>query len=132
MKMMENQLKENNATEREIFTGIFRDLETKENAYKKLHLTGYTKDNINLVMSVETQKKHFSGDFKESELETNAAEGAVTGSAIGGTVGAIVGVIAAIGTSIAIPGIGIVLAGPIAVGFAGAGVLFHAALLERL
>jgi hypothetical protein len=37
-------------------------------------------------------------------------------------VGAIAGVIAAIGTSIAIPGLGLVIAGPIAAGLAGAGV----------
>lgn len=119
--MTENQLNENRATERGMLTGMFRDRESTENAYNTLHERGYTKDDINLVMSDETRKKHFSGDVKETELGTKAAEGAGTGSAIGGTVGAIVGVIAAIGTSIAIPGLGIVLAGPIAAGLAGAG-----------
>ncbi|MDP1815482.1 MAG: hypothetical protein Q8K92_13625, partial [Leadbetterella sp.] len=41
--------------------------------------------------------------------------------AIGGTVGAIAGIIAAVGTSIVIPGLGLVVAGPIAAGLAGAG-----------
>jgi hypothetical protein len=104
-----------------MLTGMFRDRESTENAYKTMQEKGYTKDEINIVMSDETRKKYFSGDAKDTELGTKAAEGAGKGSAIGGTVGAIVGVIAAIGTSIAIPGLGIIIAGPIAAGLAGAG-----------
>ena len=48
-------------------------------------------------------------------------EGAGTGSAIGGTLGAIIAGIAAIGTSVLIPGLGLVVAGPIAAALAGAG-----------
>src|SRR6187549_1161793 len=72
-------------------------------------------------MSEDTRKKHFAGDVKETELGTKAAEGAGKGSAIGGTVGAIAGVIAAVGTSLVIPGLGLVVAGPLAAGLAGAG-----------
>lgn len=104
-----------------MLTGMFKDRESTEHAYNALHERGYTKDDINLVMSDETRKKHFSGDVKETEIGTKAAEGAGKGSAIGGTVGAIVGVIAAIGTSLVIPGLGLVVAGPIAAGLAGAG-----------
>jgi hypothetical protein len=43
------------------------------------------------------------------------------GGAIGGTVGAILTAVAAVGTSIAIPGLGLVIAGPIAAALAGAG-----------
>jgi uncharacterized protein YjbJ (UPF0337 family) len=50
-----------------------------------------------------------------------ALEGAGAGSAIGGTVGAVLAAIAAIGTSIVIPGLGLVVAGPIAAALAGAG-----------
>ena len=119
--MEENQKVDNMTTDRTMLTGMFRDRESTENAYKILQERGYTKDEINLVMSDETRKKYFSGDAKETELGTKAAEGAGKGSAIGGTVGAIVGVIAAIGTSLAIPGLGIIIAGPIAAGLAGAG-----------
>lgn len=119
--MTENELNENRAAERGMLTGMFRDRESTENAYNTLHKRGYTKDDINLVMSDDTRKKYFSADTQETELGSKAAEGAGTGSAIGGTIGAVVGVIAAIGTSIAIPGLGIVLAGPIAAGLAGAG-----------
>jgi hypothetical protein len=72
-------------------------------------------------MSDETRKKHFADDEHQTDLGTKAAEGAGKGSAIGGTVGAIAGVVAAIGTSLVIPGLGIVLAGPIVAGLAGAG-----------
>jgi hypothetical protein len=48
-------------------------------------------------------------------------EKAGVGSAIGGTVGAIVGGIAAIGTSVALPGLGLVIAGPILAALTGAG-----------
>src|SRR5512133_2452937 len=116
-----NQMDDNMTTDGGMLTGMFRDRESTENAYKSLQERGYTKDDINLVMSDETRKKHFSGDVKETELGTKAAEGAGKGSAIGSTVGAIAGVIAAIGTSLVIPGLGIVIAGPIAAGLAGAG-----------
>lgn len=117
----QNRMDVNNTTDRSMLTGMFRDRESTEQAYNTLQERGYTKDDINLVMSDETRKRHFSGDVKETEIGTKAAEGAGKGSAIGGTVGAIVGVIAAIGTSLVIPGLGIVIAGPIAAGLAGAG-----------
>ena len=117
----QNQKAENKPTEHGMLTGMFSDRESTENAYKTLQERGYSKDDINLVMSDETRKKHFSGDVEETELGTKAAEGAGKGSAIGGTVGAIVGVIAAIGTSLVVPGLGLVIAGPIAAGLAGAG-----------
>jgi hypothetical protein len=104
-----------------MFTGMFTDRESTEKAYNDLHQRGYSKDDINVMMSDETRKKHFSANGKATELGTKAAEGAGTGSAIGGTIGAIVGIVAAIGTSILIPGLGIIVAGPIAAGLAGAG-----------
>ncbi|MBE0392428.1 hypothetical protein [Flavobacterium sp. PL002] len=106
---------------RPMLTGMFADRESTENAYNALHERGYSKDDINLVMSDETRKKHYSDENDTSELGTKAAETAGTGSAIGGTIGAIVGVIAAIGTSVVIPGLGLIVAGPLAAGLAGAG-----------
>lgn len=122
MKDYQNLNDENRTTDRGMLTGMFPDRESTEQAYNQLQERGYAKDDINLVMSDETRKKQFSGDVKETEIGTKAAEGAGKGSAIGGTVGAIAGVIAAIGTSLVIPGLGIVIAGPLAAGLAGAGV----------
>lgn len=118
--MKHNQDDNNKRTDRGMLTGMFSDRESAENAYNTLQDRGYSKDDINLIMSDETRKKHFSSDVEETEIGTKAAEGAGKGSAIGGTVGAIVGVIAALGTSLVIPGLGLVIAGPIAAGLAGA------------
>ena len=103
-------------------TGLFADRASAERAYHTASSRGYGKDDVNLLMSDDTRKRHFSGDTSaQTELGTKAAEGAGVGGAIGGTVGAILGAIAAVGTSIAIPGLGLVIAGPLAAGLAGAG-----------
>src|SRR5687768_1005358 len=104
-----------------LLTGMFRDRDSAERAYMAANKKGYKRDEINLLMSDETRKLHFTDTHKETELGNKALEGAGAGSAIGGTVGAIVGAIAAIGTTIAIPGLGLLVAGPLAAGLAGAG-----------
>jgi hypothetical protein len=101
-------------------TGLFRDRESAERAYGSLTSRGYSKDDVNLLMSDETRQKHFV-DARETELGNKALEGAGTGAAIGGTVGATLAAIAAIGTSVALPGLGLIVAGPIAAALAGAG-----------
>lgn len=108
-----------NASDRKLLTGMFSDRESTESAYNNLHERGYTTEEIHLLMSDDTRKKHYADT--ETEIGTKAAEGLGKGSAIGGTVGAIAGVIAAIGTSLVIPGLGLVIAGPLAAGLAGAG-----------
>nr|WP_245917422.1 hypothetical protein [Mongoliibacter ruber] len=101
---------------------MFRDRESTERAYNDLHERGYKKEDINLVMSDETRKNDYDEKgVEKTEIGTKAAEHAGKGSAIGGSVGAVAGVIAAIGTSVAIPGLGILIAGPLAAGLAGAG-----------
>ncbi|CAA9289841.1 MAG: hypothetical protein AVDCRST_MAG56-4477 [uncultured Cytophagales bacterium] len=104
-------------------TGMFPDRDSAERAYGTVSSRGYSKDDVNLIMSDETRRKHFgnSRDDNDTELGTKAAEGAGVGGAIGGTLGGIIGAIAAIGTAVALPGLGLVIAGPIAAGLAGAG-----------
>lgn len=109
------------AADRAMITAAFSNKESAERAYQALEDRGYTKDDINVLMSADTRKKYFKNEEHPTELGSKAMEGAGTGSAIGGTLGAIAGVIAAIGTSVLIPGLGLVIAGPIAVGLAGAG-----------
>lgn len=118
---MENNFDNENSGKRPMLTGMFSDRESTEKAYNNLSERGYTRDEINLLMSDDTRKKYYSDVNDHSDLGTKAAETAGTGSAIGGTIGAIVGVIAAIGTSVAIPGLGLIIAGPLAAGLAGAG-----------
>ena len=102
-------------------SGMFRDRSSAERAYQALHDRGYHKDDVNVLMSDDTRKTHFGDDTAHTELGDKAMEGAGVGSAIGGTAGAIIGAIAAIGTSVALPGLGLIIAGPIAAALAGAG-----------
>ena len=111
-------------TEREpgIMTGLFTDKESTEGAYKSLRDRGYSDDEINVMMSDDTRKKYYGdGDGIADTGETKAAEGMGYGSAIGGTLGAIIGGVAALGTNLVLPGVGLVVWGPIAAALAGAG-----------
>ncbi len=81
------------------------------------HATGF----INVLMSEESRAKYYSSSNRDSEPGDKAAEGTGVGAAIGGTIGAVLAAVAAFGTSLALPGIGIVVAGPIAAALAGAG-----------
>ena len=104
-------------------TGLFPDRNSAEAAYQRAHTRGYTRDDVDLMMSDETRKVHFPSDGTaiETELGNKAAEGAGIGGAIGGTIGAIAAAVAAVGTTLALPGLGLVIAGPLAAAIAGAG-----------
>ena len=105
-----------------VLTGMFRDRDSAERAYNSVTSRGYTNDDVNLMMSDETRSKYFSdADANDDGLGSKALEGAGAGSAIGGTLGAIIGGIAAIGTNVLLPGLGLVVAGPLAAALAGAG-----------
>jgi hypothetical protein len=105
-----------------LVTGLFLDRDSAERAYKSVTDLGYDRNDVNLVMSDDTRKRYFSGDgATDTELGSKAAEGAGIGGAIGGTLGAIAGAIAAAGTTLVLPGLGLVIAGPIAAALAGAG-----------
>lgn len=111
--------------EERIITGMFKNRASAERAYHDMYDRGYRDEDINIMMSDETRKKYFSNETKTEIEETTfgnkALEGAGAGSAIGGALGAAAGIIAAISTSIALPGLGIVIAGPISSALTGAG-----------
>ena len=103
-------------------SGTFADRDSAERAYNLMLSRGYSEKEINLMMSDETRNRYFSDEKATgSELGNKAMESAGVGGAIGVTAGAILAAVAAIGTSIAIPGLGLVIAGPIAAMLAGAG-----------
>ena len=106
-----------------MLTGLFRDRDSTESAYKSLRDRGYNNDDINVMMTDQTRDTWFDDDveYGDDELGSKALEGAGAGSAIGGTLGAIIGGIAAIGTNVLLPGLGLVVAGPLAAALAGAG-----------
>ena len=110
------------ATNDPMLTGLFRDRDSAERAYQSISDRGYSRDDVNVVMSDETRKRDFlSAGAPQTELGTKAAEGAGIGGAIGGSLGAIAAAIAAVGTTIALPGLGLVIADPLAAAIAGAG-----------
>lgn len=105
-------------------TGLYSTPESASRAYQDLTTRhGYKSDDINVLMTDETRKRHFGDAKPGTELDggTKAAEGMGVGGAIGGGVGAAVAALFAVGTSIVIPGLGLVVAGPIAAALAGAG-----------
>jgi len=103
-------------------TGLFTDRESAERAYDDLSSRGYSDKDINVVMSDDTRVKYFDDSSgRQTELGNKAAKGAGVGGAIGGTAVGIAAAVAAAGASIAIPGLGLVIAGPLAAGLAGAG-----------
>ena len=104
-----------------LMTGLFPDRDSAERGYHALSERGYTNDDVNVAMSEDTRKTHFTGAGAQTELGNKAAEGAGVGGAIGGTIGAIAAAVAAVGTSLVIPGLGLVVAGPLAAAVAGAG-----------
>ena len=90
-----------------------------EISYQSLLSKGYTREEISLIMSEETRKKFEPNTAKTLELENTAASDIGKNTAMGGTIGAVAGFAVALGASIILPGVGILLAGPLAVGLAG-------------
>ncbi len=103
-----------------LLTGTFHDRDSAERAYDSATRRGYKTSDINLIMSDDARKKHF-GTGETTELGNKAAEGGTAGAVIGGSAGAIVGALTAAG-ALALPGLGLVIAGPIAAALAGLGV----------
>src|SRR5918998_5236172 len=99
-----------------LVTGLFKTRLAAEAAVDALIKHGYTREDISVLMSDATKNKEFA-----IETGTHAADGAGIGGAVGGTIGAVLAAIAAVGTSIALPGIGLVIAGPLAAALVGAG-----------
>ncbi len=104
---------------------VFDTPEKAEQAYDQLLEMGYTQDEINVLMSAETQALFKSGN----PVAANAAGAEVphaTEKVLGGAgaisaAGALSGAIAGVGASIIVPGLGLLVAGPLAALGAGLG-----------
>ena len=102
-------------------TGLFSDSEGVERAYQAVAERGYDMRDFNVVMSDETRRRYFSDDRHVNvKLGLKVAEGGELGGPMGGTLGTILPAIVAAGV-VALPGLGLVLAGPVAVSLAAAG-----------
>ena len=110
-------------SDRNMVTGSFRDRESAERGYDAITARGYKSDDIHVMMTDDTRKRLFKHGKEtkdgETKLGNKALEGAGVGGAIGGAAGATAVGLAAAATSLAIPGIGLVIAGPLAGALAG-------------
>lgn len=100
-------------------TACFRNRFDASAAYDYAMGKGYTRDEVNVMMSNSTREQY----EKEGAhpVGSMATEGVAVGGAIGTAVGATAAAIAAIGTSVALPGLGLIVAGPILAALAGGG-----------
>lgn len=101
-----------------LITAIFRDQTSAEQAYQCVSERGYDERDIDLIMSDETHKRFFSNSGTR-RLEPHQA---TEGDAFGAPIGAISMAVTAIGTSVVIPGVGLIIAGPAAAVLTGSGV----------
>lgn len=109
-------------------TALFNDAGGVERAYDTALSRGYSRDDINLVLSEETRRRYFTVDQVERELADKAAQSTEKGTEkkqhaahklggpAGGTAATIAPALAAIGSATLLPGL--IFAGPIAVALA--------------
>jgi hypothetical protein len=98
-----------------LITGLFDTEGSAETAVSQLKNMGYGQNEITIIM-----KDRGAADNLAHETGSRTMEGVGTGAAIGGTIGAVLAGLLAFGT-IAIPGVGVVVAGSLAAMLAGAG-----------
>jgi len=112
-------------------TAVFDNPGAVERAYEAATRRGYAMGDINVVMADDTRRRAFAG--KENlppELASKSAEGGELGGGPAGQhMGLAISVVAAVAAALAIPGLGLVAAGPLAVALAGAGAAGVAATL---
>lgn len=111
---------------RRAVTALFTDRASAERAFQAALDLGFTKSDIDIVMSDETREKHFRLPDDRSKItaaaKSEGAEptGSKLGGPMGGTAGTIAPIVAAVGVLL-IPGIGWIAAGPAAIALAAAG-----------
>jgi hypothetical protein len=105
--------------QRPIITSSFRDRESAERAYNAIEARGFKSDEIHVLMSDDTRKRLFGKDDEKTHMGNNALKGAGVGGAVGVAVGATVVGIAAAAAALTIPGLGLVVVGPLAGALAG-------------
>jgi len=108
--------------------GVFRRPSEAQHCYDILLERGYADDQFNLMMSEQTRTlyghpmEHPAREAHQHHAgESRAIEGMGVGGAIGTALGGSIAAIAAIGTSLLVPGLNVIVAGPLAAALAGGG-----------
>lgn len=104
-----------------IVSALFHDADEADAAFRRALDAGVPGERISILLSDQARDEYFPSEVVEVHKERKTLEGTGVGSAIGMTVGAIAGAIAAVGTTVALPGLGLIVAGPLAAAIAGAG-----------
>ncbi len=102
-------------------SGLFNSETTADSAYQNALDRGYKPEEINVLMSEETKTKYAGSQVAQVETGNKSVQGLAVGGAVGGTVLGAIGAIIAVSSNIVIPGLGLVLIGPLAAGLVGAG-----------
>jgi hypothetical protein len=110
--------------------GVFRDRAAAQRCYDILVNRGYHDADINVMMSEQTRSLYESpppetttppAGRRGENGTTRGLEGMGIGGALGTAVGGSIAAIVAIGTSLVLPGLNLVVAGPLAAALAGGG-----------
>ncbi len=110
------------ASKKQMVSALFTNRADAQAAHEWVINQGYGASEISVLMSDST-REHFAATAPRAPISANthAAEGMGIGGAIGTAVGATLAAVAAIGTTLALPGLGLLVAGPIAAALAGGG-----------
>ncbi|HYE71702.1 MAG TPA: hypothetical protein VEF04_00165, partial [Blastocatellia bacterium] len=112
--------------------GSFENREKAERAYQLLVERGYNDNEISLVISDETRKRHFA-EYKEDENQfgAKAVETTASKAAEEGVKGATIGTVLAFAVNMLVPGMGLLIGGPLFVGIGAMAGGLSGALAER-
>lgn len=112
-----------------MLTALFSDVRGAERAYQGALSSGYKAEDINVLMTDETRNRYLASPGGATPLGDKAAEpvpeastrAEILGGPVGGTVGTVTPAIAAVGAALLLPGLGLAVAGPIAIALTAAG-----------
>jgi hypothetical protein len=104
-----------NSTEQMTVSGMVGTRDEAMRVIEELIARAFVRDEISVVM---TELPHSGAEIK-TDSDSKAAEGAAVGAAVGGVGGAILAAAAAVG-SVLIPGLGLIVAGPLLGALTGA------------
>jgi hypothetical protein len=102
-------------------TGSFSNRADAEAAVTALEARGITPSEISLILSDAAHQKIFNDNVSNAERASSSVKGAGNGAVLGGTLGGIIAGLTTVVGLVAIPGFGILAAGPIVAILAGAG-----------
>src|SRR5437762_12017198 len=103
------------ASKTKMVTAVFRDRANAQAAYDLLRNRGYLDNEINVLMSDKTRATFYANqeEHEKHDAGSLATEGMGVGGAIGTAVGATLAAVATIGSTVLLPGLNLLVAGPL-------------------